>query len=290
MDYVQLTKPRSVLLLLITAVTGMVVASPALPSALPLLITLLAGSMAAGGANVLNCYLDRDLDRRMARTSSRPLALGRVRPVPVLVFGLALCAGAVALFAVGANWLSALLAAIGAFYYVVVYTLWLKRASHWNVVIGGVAGSIPLLVGSAAQSGEVVPMAVWLGVVVLLWTPPHFWSLALLRRGEYAAAGVPMLPVVKGAEETRRQIFAYSVVLLLATLLLVPAGLAGPLFLIVSVALGTVMVFMAARLLVSDSDGAAWRLYRYSIVYLALLFTSMILDRAGVWLAVPGLV
>jgi protoheme IX farnesyltransferase len=289
LDYVLLAKPRSVLLLLITALTGMVVASPGLPSAVPQLVTVLAGAMAAGGANALNCYLDRDLDRRMARTSLRPLAAGTLQPARALLFGLGLCTAAFVLFAVGVNWLSAMLAAAGAFYYVVVYTLWLKRSSHWNVVIGGVAGSIPLLVGSAAASGQVSPLALWLGVVVLLWTPPHFWSLALVRRREYAAAGVPMLPVSKGEAETRRQILIYSVLLLLSTLLLMPAGLAGPLFLLVSLILGAIMLFMAARLIVSASDAVAARLYRYSIVYLALLFISVILDRAVGWLTVPGI-
>jgi protoheme IX farnesyltransferase len=284
LSYIQLAKPRSVLLLLVTAVTGIVVASPGFPAALPLIVTVLAGGLAAGGANVLNCYLDRDLDRQMARTASRPLALGAVQPVPALILGLAMCAAAFVLFAAGANWLSALLSAIGAFYYVVVYTLWLKRASHWNVVIGGIAGSIPLLVGSAAASGQLAPMALWLGVVVLLWTPPHFWSLALLRRREYAAAGVPMLPVVKGPVETCGQILNYSVLLLLATLALVPAGLAGALFLAVAVAMGAIFVFLAARLFSSGSDADALRLYRYSILYLSVLFITVILDRAGGWL------
>ncbi len=288
MAYIQLAKPRSVLLLLVAALTGMAVAGPGLPPAPAVAVTVVAGALAAGGANVLNCYLDRDLDPLMARTSRRPLPMGTVRPGRALLFGAGLCAASVALFAVSVNWLSALLAAIGAFYYVVVYTLWLKRASHWNVVIGGVAGSIPLLVGSAAGSGQVAPLAIWLGVVVLLWTPPHFWSLALLRRSEYARAGIPMLPVVRGERETRRQIMAYSLLLFLATLLLVPAGLAGGLFLAVSLVLGAILLLMSARLLRRGSDADAWRLYRYSIAYLALLFVSVIVDRAGGWIPTPG--
>lgn len=286
MNYVQLAKPRSVLLLLVTALTGMVVASPGLPSALPLILTIVAGGLAAGGANVLNCYLDRDLDRLMDRTSGRPLPVGKVTPISALFFGVGLCVASVAIFGLGVNWLSAVLAATGAFYYVVVYTLWLKRASHWNVVIGGVAGSIPLLVGSAAGSGHLVPLALWLGVIVLLWTPPHFWSLALLRRNEYEQVGIPMLPVVRGVQETNRQILAYSALLLLATLLLVPAGLAGPLFLFAALVLGAILLLMSARLVRSASDSDAWRLYRYSILYLALLFVAVIIDRVGGWLAI----
>lgn len=289
MDYVQLAKPRSILLLLITATTGMVVASPGLPAAVPLLCTLLAGALAAGGANALNCYLDRDLDRSMTRTARRPLATGTVRPAGALMFGLASCLVSIALFSVVVNWLSAALAAFGAFYYVVVYTLWLKRRTEWNVVIGGAAGSVPLLVGSAAGSGAVAPQAIWLGIVVLLWTPPHFWSLALIRRKEYARAGVPMLPVTRGEESTRRQILLYSAILLALTVALVPAGFAGAGFLVVALILGSVMLFMSARLFWSASDDAARQLYAYSIAYLAMLFVTMIIDRASGWPSLLGI-
>jgi protoheme IX farnesyltransferase len=287
-DYIHLTKPRSVLLLLMAALTGMVVV---LPEGLPfplVLQTMLAGAFAAGGANVLNCYLDRDLDRRMDRTSGRPLPSGKLLPSRALLFGLALSVVSITVFAVGVNWLSAVLAGCGIFYYVIVYTLWLKRATHWNVVIGGAAGALPLLVGSAAASGGVAPPALWLGVVVLLWTPPHFWSLALLRLCEYAAAGVPMLPVVRGEVETRRQILGYSVLLFLVTLLLAPVGFAGAGFLAATVCLGAVLLFLAVRLLIVATDLAARRLYRYSIAYLALLFISMILDRVTGWLPLSG--
>jgi heme o synthase len=287
-DYVHLAKPRSVLLLLVAALAGMIVARPQMPSFLLILQTMLAGALAAGGANALNCYLDRDLDRRMGRTSSRPLPSGKLVPGRALLFGLALSAVSIAIFAVGVNWLSAALAACGIFYYVVVYTLWLKRLSHWNVVIGGAAGVLPLLVGSAAASGRIAPLPLWLGAVVLLWTPPHFWSLALLRSREYAAAGIPMLPVVMGERATRRQILGYSILLSLATLLLVPAGFAGPGFLAAAVALSAVLLFLAVQLLMAATDLAARRLYRYSIAYLALLFISMILDRVIGWLPLSG--
>ena len=288
MDYVRLTKPRSVLLLLIAALAGMMVAKPGVPSMYLVVETLFAGALAAGGANALNCYLDRDLDLRMSRTSGRPLPLGKLLPARALLFGLALSAVSVTIFALGINWLSAVLAACGIFYYVIVYTLWLKRASHWNVVIGGAAGALPLLVGSAAASGRIAPLPLWLGTAVLLWTPPHFWSLALLRRREYAAAGVPMLPVVRGESVTRRQILGYSVALFLTTLLLVPAGFAGPAFLLAALLLGAVLIFLAVRLMVTATDHAALRMYRYSIAYLALLFISVILDRASVWMPPRG--
>ena len=289
MNYVQLAKPRSVLLLLVTAVAGMVVASPGLPAAYPLLFAILAGALAAGGANALNCYLDRDLDSRMARTAGRPLARGMVQPAGALLFGIALCVASVLVFGLFVNWLSAGLAAFGAFYYVVVYTLWLKRSSHWNVVVGGIAGCMPLLVGSAAGTGHLAPLAVWLGIVVLLWTPPHFWSLALLRTREYSLAGIPMLPVVKGREATRRQILGYSVALFLSTLLLVPAGFAGLGFLVVALTLGAALLSFAIRLWVSGSDPDARRLYGYSIVYLAILFSAIIIDRASGWIGLIGI-
>ncbi len=288
MDYVYLTKPRSILLLLVAALAGMVVARPEMPPFHLVLETLLAGALAAGGANALNCYLDRDLDQRMGRTSTRPLPAGKLLPGRALLFGLALSAASITIFALGVNWLSAALAACGIFYYVVVYTLWLKRASHWNVVIGGAAGALPLLVGSAAAGGRIAPLPLWLGAVVLLWTPPHFWSLALLRRREYAAAGVPMLPVVLGAGATHRQILAYSIALFLATLLLVPAGFAGIGFLVVALLLGAILLFLSVRLLVTATDLAAWRIYRYSIMYLALLFISMILDHASAGMPLSG--
>ena len=224
----------------------------------------------------------------MGRTSSRPLPSGKLVPGRALIFGLTLSAVSITVFALGVNWLSAALAACGIFYYVVVYTLWLKRASHWNVVIGGAAGALPLLVGSAAASGRIAPLPLWLGAVVLLWTPPHFWSLALLRRREYATAGVPMLPVVRGEGVTHRQILGYSIALFLTTLLLVPVGFAGMGFLMVALLLGAILLFLAVRLLVTATDLAAWRIYRYSIAYLALLFISMILERASAWTPLPG--
>lgn len=283
MDYIHLMKPRSVLLLLVTALAGMVLTMPGAPSLSLVAGLLLAGTLAAGGANALNCYLDRELDRHMARTASRPLALGSIPLRNALAFGVALCALSVAFFGLWINWLSALLAATGVFYYVVVYTLWLKRASHWNIVVGGGAGALPILVGSAAGSGQVSALAVWLGAIVMCWTPPHFWSLALLRRSEYAFAGIPMLPVVKGPGANRRQIFGYSLLLFMMTLLVVPAGFAGVGFLAMAVALGGALLVMAFRLLSEATDEAARQLYRFSTIYLGLLFLALIADRASGW-------
>ncbi len=279
MKYVHLTKPRSVSLLLLAALAGMVMATAELPSLSLLAQTLLGGALAAGGANALNCYLDRDLDRRMARTAGRPLASGALESRRALIFGLVLCLLSIVILALQVNGVSALLAGVGIGYYVLLYTRWLKRTSPWNVVIGGGAGAIPLLVGWTAVTGQLSATPLWLGAVVVCWTPPHFWSLALLRRREYALAGVPMLPVVHGAGETRRQILLYALLLLGLTLLLVPAGLAGPGFLGIALPLGGLLVFLALRLLHQATDRAAWLLYRYSIVYLALLFGSMILLR-----------
>lgn len=279
MKYVHLTKPRSVSLLLLAALAGMVMAASELPSPALLVQTLLGGALAAGGANALNCYLDRDLDWRMARTAMRPLAAGKMEPKHALLFGLGLCLLSILILALWVNPLAALLAAAGIVYYVIVYTLWLKRISPLNVVVGGGAGALPLLVGWAAVTGQLSAGALWLGAVVVCWTPPHFWSLALLRRREYALVGIPMLPVVRGEVETRRQILVYSVALLGLTLLLVPAGLAGPAFLGVALVLGSSLVFVALRLVYQASERAAWQLYRYSTVYLALLFGSMSLDH-----------
>ena len=280
-DYLRLTKPRSVLLLLLAALVGMVVSRPEpLPLGL-LALTMLGGALAAGGANALNCWIDRDVDRLMARTARRPLPSGRIAPERALAFGLTLCVLAVALLASRVNWLSALLAAAGAAYYVVVYTWWLKRASHWNVVVGGGAGALPLLVGWTAATGGLSLWPLWLGAIVVCWTPPHFWALALVRREDYALAGVPMMPVVRGEEETRRQILLYSISVVALTVLLVPAGFMGIGFLPVALVLGGLLVYLAARLLRRGTDLDAVRMYRYSVVYLASLFLSMMVDRLG---------
>lgn len=279
MIYLRLTKPRSVALLLVTALAGMVMSGQGQTPLSVLALTMLGGAMAAAGANTLNCYLDRDLDRLMPRTRCRPIPSGLVRPWKALAFGLLLCLLSLAILATGVNPLSALLAAAGIFYYVVVYTLWLKRATPLNVVVGGGAGVMPFLVGSAAASGSVPLYSLWIGSILLLWTPPHFWSLALVRRDEYRDAGVPMLPAVRGEEETRRQIGVYALLLFLATLLALPLGVVGGVFAAVPAILGGCFLLHAALLLARGTQAEAQRLYRHSIIYLALLFSSLILGR-----------
>ncbi len=284
MEFLRLTKPRSVLLLAATALASMALAGPGLPPLPVVALTLVGGGMAAGGANALNCYLDRDIDARMKYTAHRPLPAGTLSPRQALAFGLALCASAIVALGVGVNWLTAALAATGALYYVLIYTWWLKRTSVWNIVIGGVAGAFPVLAGWAAATGGLSPWAFWLGGIVVLWTPPHTWALALVRYRDYLLVGIPMLPVARGGDEARRQILVYSV--LLVALTLAPAG-GGPLgwpFLAAAVPLGGLMLLRSVELLREAGNRAAWRLYKFSIVYLALLFGAVMVVRVGGWL------
>ena len=277
--YVSLTKPRSVLLLLLTALVGSILARREPPVTSVLLLTLIGGALAAAGANALNCYFDRDLDRLMVRTARRPLPTGAISPAHALTFGILLCSGSFAIFGLGVNWLSAALAFAGVVYYVLIYTLWLKRATPLNVVIGGGAGAIPLLVGWAAAAGQITPPALLLAAAVFLWTPPHTWALALLRKEDYTRTGIPMLPVVSGEEAASRQILICSTLLVITTLLLIPAGLVSAGFLPFSLILGSYLIYLSANLWRQGSSQAARRLYRYSTLYLALLFGSMALGR-----------
>jgi protoheme IX farnesyltransferase len=276
--YFQLTKPRIVVLLLITTVPAMMLARRGLPSPWLVLATLAGGMMAAGSANAINCYLDRDIDEVMRRTRRRPLPAHRVEPERALAFGYVL--GAISFFflAITVNVLAASLALSAIGFYVFVYTLWLKRTSVQNIVIGGAAGAVPALVGWAAVTGTVGLPAWILFAIVFVWTPPHFWALALRYRGDYAAAGVPMLPVVRGPEETRRQILRYSLVLFVTSLALVPVGHMGPTYAAAAVVLGG---WFVRRALVLWRDGSAaepMRLFRFSILYLGLLFAAVALD------------
>ena len=228
--YVRLTKPRIVVLLLITTVPAMILAAEGMPSPWLILATLVGGALAAGSANAINMYLDRDIDEIMRRTRQRPLPAHAVTPEHALRFGFVL--GAIAFFflAVAVNVLAAVLALSAIAFYVFVYTMWLKRTTTQNIVIGGAAGAVPALVGWAAVTGTLAAPAVVLFAIVFVWTPPHFWALAMRFSGDYAAAGVPMLPVVRGEDETRRQIFLYSLVLFATTLVLVPIGHMGPVY------------------------------------------------------------
>ncbi len=277
-DYVALTKPGILSLLLTTTVGSMLIAAEGLPPLGLILATLLGGTLAAGGANVLNCYIDRDIDARMARTRHRATVAGRISPRAALAFGLLLSAGAVVELGLLVNWLAAALALAGNLYYVLVYTKWLKRTTPHNIVIGGAAGAVPPLVGWAAATGGLAPAAWALFAVIFFWTPPHFWALALLKHGEYGRAAVPMLPVVAGEAETRRQILLYSVLLVAVCLLLVPLGL-GSLYLVAALALNALFLGLAVRLLQVGSKKLARQLFFYSLWYLALIFAAGVADR-----------
>jgi heme o synthase len=278
-DYLALTKPRIISLLLLTTVAAMFVADPAGPPLSTILWTMLGGFLAAGGAGAINHYLDREADARMARTRGRPLASGRIPPAHGLAFGIALGGLAIVQLALTVNALTAALALAGLLAYVLVYTLWLKPLTPQNIVIGGSAGAVPPLVGWAAASGGLDLDALWLFGIVFLWTPPHFWALALLIKDDYARTGVPMLPVVRGEEATRAQILAYSLVLAGASVLPVVTGLFSLPYLAAALLLGAAFVGLAARLWRRPSRTEALRLYLASLAYLALLFTAMALDR-----------
>ncbi|MCC7209538.1 MAG: protoheme IX farnesyltransferase [Anaerolineae bacterium] len=278
-DYLQLAKPRIVVLLIFTTVTAMVVAAGKEPIPIQtLLLTILGGSLAAGGSSALNQYIDRDMDGKMSRTKNRPIPAGRVAPVNALVFGLALIAWSVALLGFFVNWLSAVLALIGALYYVVVYTILLKRNTVLNILIGGGAGAIPVLVGWAAVTGTLAPAAFVLFAIVFYWTPPHSWALALLVNSDYARADVPMMPVARGEEAARVQILLYSIQLVVLSLLPLPFRMLGGFYLVAAIVLGVGMLHESIQLLNRKTGAAARRTYKYSTFYLALLFLSMIID------------
>jgi heme o synthase len=277
--YVALTKPRIIELLLVTTIPTMVLAQGAVPSPWLMAAVVIGGTMAAGGANAINQYLDRDIDDVMRRTRHRPLPRHAIAPHAALTFGVLLSIVSFAFLALAVNLLSALLAASAIGFYVFVYTLWLKRNTPRNIVIGGAAGCVPVLVAWAAVTGRVEVPALVLFGIVFYWTPPHFWALALRYRGDYAAAGVPMLPVVRGQAETARQIALYSLVLVGVSLLLLPAAGMGLIYLAAALILGAVFLRLAWQLWRDASDGrAAIRLFRYSISYLTLLFVAVAID------------
>ena len=278
-DYIALTKPRIISLLLLTTVATMFVADPSGPALSTILWTMLGGYLAAGGAGAINHYIDRERDARMARTRARPLVAGRIEPVHGLVFGVVLGVAAVIQLAVTVNVLAAVLALAGLLGYVFVYTLWLKPLTPQNIVIGGAAGAVPPLVGWAAAAGSLSLEALWPFAIVFMWTPPHFWALALLISDDYARTGVPMLPVVAGEAATRRQILVYALALAALTILPVVTGLFGALYLVAALVLGAGFSGLAAYLAVRPSRRAALRTYLASLAYLALLFVAMALDR-----------
>jgi len=278
-DYATLTKPRIMTLLLLTGACGMVVGARGLPTLWLFAATMTGLALACGGASALNHVLDADIDRLMGkRTQRRPVAAGRIEPAHALEFGLTLSAFSFVLLASAVNVLTAALALAGNLFYVLVYTRWLKRSTPQNIVIGGAAGAVPPLVGWAAATGNLAVPALFLFLIVFFWTPPHFWALALLIRDNYAAAKVPMLPVVRGERETLRQIVVYTLILIAVTLLPFAWGTLGLGYAIAALALGGTFLALTLRLRQSPSRRRASFLFHYSLLYLALLFVAMAVD------------
>ncbi len=283
-SYYQLTKPRIIPLLLITTAASMWLASEGRVDPILLLVTLVGGTLAAASAQVLNCIYDRDIDYDMERTRHRPIPSGKVQPRDALIFAIALGTLSFTLLAVFANLLSALLAMSGIIFYMGIYTHLLKRHTAQNIVIGGAAGAVPTLVGWAAVTGELSWTAWLLFALVFLWTPPHFWALALMIRDDYAKVGIPMLPVVAGEESTTRQIWIYTLLVVPASLLLVyPLGSSGVVYAAIAVWLGSIFLQKAWQLLHSATDKQLARsMFKYSILYMMLLCTGIVVDSLPV--------
>jgi protoheme IX farnesyltransferase len=279
-DLVTLTKPRIISLLLVTTVAPMFMTDRGLPSAMLVLWVVIGGYLMAGGANAINMWFDRDIDDRMTRTRLRPIPAGRITPAQGLLFGVALGAIAFAIFWYQVNPLSAWLALGGLLFYVLIYTMLLKRHTAQNIVIGGAAGAFPPLVGWAAMTGGLDLAAIYLFAIIFYWTPPHFWALALIKQGEYARAGVPMMPVVKGEARTKWEMLIYTLLLLPLTVMPAVFGALGPFYLVAAVLLGARLLWYCIALLrEAGVTPTAWKMYRYSLLYLALLFLAMGIDR-----------
>ena len=277
-DYLSLSKPRIVLLLLFTALAGMFLASGGPPDVTLTIVVLSAGALASAGANALNHFLDRDIDARMHRTRDRPVAALRIRPREALLFGLVTNAVAFGLFVTLVNPLSAVLTLTATLFYVFVYTMGLKRTSPQNIVIGGAAGALPPVIGWTAVTGSLALPAVYMFAIVFFWTPPHFWALALLLKDDYARAGVPMLPVVVGVDKTKRAILLYAVLLLMLTLMFFTTQAVGWVYLGAALVLGLLFVYHATRLVRRPGIEGAVGTYVYSLAYLALLFAAIAVD------------
>jgi protoheme IX farnesyltransferase len=277
-DFITLTKPIIVLLLLVTTFAGMVAGGKAWPSFSIALWTMLGGALAAGGSGAINQYIDRDLDKNMQRTAKRPMAIGRMMPAEGLSFGLTLCIVSFYIMAGFVNLLAAFLSLAGIIYYVFLYSVWLKKATVQNIVIGGGAGAIPPLVGWAAATGRLDIPALILFLIVFMWTPPHFWALAIVRRKDYERAGVPMLPVIRGETETRKQVLIYTLELVAVTFLLPIFKYTGAIYLVSAVILGGILIFYAWRVFKTEGNKTAWMMYRYSSMYLMFLFLALMVD------------
>ena len=276
--YVALMKLRVVELLLVTTIPTMVLARDGWPSIQLMVITLIGGTLAAGGANAINMYIDRDIDKLMVRTQNRPLVTGVITPRAAMIFAIALEIVAFCVLFVGANLLAACLAISATLFYVFVYSLWLKRTSKQNIVIGGAAGAMPVLVGWAAVTHSLSWAPIVLFVVIFLWTPPHFWALAIRHNDDYKAAGVPMLPVVESLERTVRSMTTYAVLLTIATLVLVPVAELGWIYGITALVFGVAFVIGSVRLGKDPSEKRAMRLFTFSISYVTAVFVALTVD------------
>jgi heme o synthase len=277
-DLVMLTKPRIISLLLVTTIAPMFVAGN--PGIGLVLLVFAGGYLMAGGANAVNMFIDRDIDDRMARTRLRPIPSGRMSGTFVLAFGVALATAATFLFAFFVNVASAALALAGFYFYVFVYTRWLKRTTPQNIVIGGAAGAFPPLVGWAAMTGGIDLTAIYLFLIIFYWTPPHFWALALLKQRDYTKAGVPMAPLVWGERETMSQMFWYTLILIGLTVMPFTFGAFGIVYLVSALVLGLILLFGIVKMrMAKDWTAPAWWVYKYSLLYLALLFVAMAADR-----------
>ena len=276
--YIALTKPRIIELLLVTTVPTMVLAAGKWPAWSLIGVTLLGGTLAAGGANTMNMYVDRDIDKLMKRTQQRPLVTGLIAPKNALVFAVILEIIAFAILWAGANLLSAFLALSATAFYVFIYSLWLKRTSKQNIVIGGAAGAVPTLVGWAAVTNSVGWPAVWLFIIIFLWTPPHFWALAIRHADEYRAANVPMLPAVVSIERTVRTMVGYTIVLAGATFVLMPAANLGWIYGVTAIVLGLGFTIGTAMLGHKPTEAWSMRVFSFSITYVTVLFGALMID------------
>jgi len=278
-DYVVLTKPRIIEQLLVTTVPTMIVAERGLPSVWLMVATVLGGTLAAGGANAINMVVDRDIDKVMARTKHRPLASGRLSPRAALTFAITIEVAAFAFLWAAVNLLSAVLAVAACLFYVFVYTLWLKRSSSSNIVIGGAAGAVPVLVGWSAVTNSLDWPPVVLFAVIFYWTPPHFWALAIRYRDDYARAEVPMLPVVASLRTTAQRIFLYTLLLWAITLLFAPVADMGAIYVGSALVLGAIFTWLTVRLMRDNSAQVAMRVFTWSITYITLLFAAIAVDE-----------
>jgi protoheme IX farnesyltransferase len=279
-DYVSLTKPGVISLLILTTITSMYITPAGKPELALVIWTTIGGWLMAAASHAYNCYLDRDIDVLMGRTGRRPIPSGRIPGWHALVLGSVLMITAAVILVVYANWLTAALAFAGLVYYVLIYTMWLKRSSVQNIVIGGGAGAFPPLVGWAAATGSLTLPSLFLFAIIFYWTPPHFWALAIIRSKDYARAGIPMLPVIAGDNETRWHIVLYTMLMFVVTIMPTPLQMLGMAYLVMASVLGVIFSYYAINLYRQGTTASAWGLYRFSLLYLALLFGAMVVDRA----------